>query len=141
VLTVRRSQDPLLLEEQELAGENATYNAALLCIMMALLYADQVPHALHRCSLTNSFTDIITDTSRGALQNLMAPNLTAIANDFGFTAAERDQKLGGEIALGFFVLGAFPLTDNDLYRVTSTRFCKLHRDATRLEGSGCIVWT
>lgn len=35
-------QDPLLLEEQELAGENATYNATLLCIMMALLYADQV---------------------------------------------------------------------------------------------------
>ena len=36
------AQDPLLLEEQELAGENATYNATLLCIMMALLYADQV---------------------------------------------------------------------------------------------------
>ena len=35
------AQDPLLLEEQELAGENATYNATLLCVMMALLYADQ----------------------------------------------------------------------------------------------------
>ena len=35
-------QDPLLLAEQEVAGEKATYNAVLLCIMMALLYADQV---------------------------------------------------------------------------------------------------
>lgn len=35
----------------------------------------------------------------------MAPNLTAIADDFGFSADERDRKLGGEIALGFFVLG------------------------------------
>lgn len=39
-------------------------------------------------------------------QNLMAPNLTAIANDFGFDAQERDEKLGGHIALAFFVLGA-----------------------------------
>ena len=39
-------------------------------------------------------------------QNLMAPNLTAIAHDFGFNDMERDQKLGGDIALAFFVLGA-----------------------------------
>ena len=39
-------------------------------------------------------------------QNLMAPNLTAIAHDFGFTDEERDRKLGGEIAFAFFVLGA-----------------------------------
>ena len=32
-------------------------------------------------------------------QNLMAPNLTAIAKDFGFSDEERDRKLGGEIAL------------------------------------------
>lgn len=69
----------MLLEEQELSGSNAFYNATMLCIMMALLYADQ---------------------------NLMAPNLTAIARDFGFSDEERDQKLGGEIALGFFILGA-----------------------------------
>jgi MFS family permease len=51
----------------------------LLCSMMALLYADQ---------------------------NLLAPNLTAIADEFGFSAEERDRKLGGELALGFFILGA-----------------------------------
>lgn len=65
-------QDPLLLEEQEVAGEKAKYNAVLLCSMMALLYAEQ---------------------------NLLAPNLTAIAEDLG-------SKLGGEFALGLFILGA-----------------------------------
>lgn len=39
-------------------------------------------------------------------QNLMSPNLTAIANEFGFDDLERDRKLGGDIALAFFVLGA-----------------------------------
>ena len=39
-------------------------------------------------------------------QNLMAPNLTDIAHDFGFTDDERDEKLGGEIAVAFFLLGA-----------------------------------
>jgi hypothetical protein len=39
-------------------------------------------------------------------QNLMSPNLTAIAADFGFSDEERDKKLGGQIALAFFVLGA-----------------------------------
>lgn len=39
-------------------------------------------------------------------QNLMAPNLTAMAKDFGFTDLQRDSKLGGDIALAFFILGA-----------------------------------
>ena len=39
-------------------------------------------------------------------QNLMAPNLTAIGNDFGFNDEQRDKKLGGEIAFAFYVLGA-----------------------------------
>jgi hypothetical protein len=39
-------------------------------------------------------------------QNLMSPNLTAIAADFGFSDEDRDKKLGGQIALAFFVLGA-----------------------------------
>jgi MFS family permease len=40
-------------------------------------------------------------------QNLMAPNLTQIAHDFGFSDVERDVKLGGNISLVFWVLGAF----------------------------------
>lgn len=39
-------------------------------------------------------------------QNLLAPNLTEAAEEFGFDENERDQKLGGNIALAFFVLGA-----------------------------------
>jgi len=39
-------------------------------------------------------------------QNLMAPNLTTIGRDFGFDGEERDKKLGGDIALAFWVLGA-----------------------------------
>ena len=35
----------------------------------------------------------------------MAPNLTAIAREFDFTDLERDRKLGGDIALAFFVVG------------------------------------
>lgn len=38
--------------------------------------------------------------------NLMAPNLTSIAKDFRFNAAERDQKLGGDINAAFYLLGA-----------------------------------
>ena len=36
----------------------------------------------------------------------MSPNLTSMAHDFGFDDNQRDQKLGGDIALAFFVLGA-----------------------------------
>lgn len=39
-------------------------------------------------------------------QNLLAPNLTQAAEEFGFDDNERDKKLGGDIALAFFVLGA-----------------------------------
>jgi MFS family permease len=39
-------------------------------------------------------------------QNLMAPNLTDIAKDFNFTDHERDAKLGGEISLSLFIVGA-----------------------------------
>jgi len=39
-------------------------------------------------------------------QNLMAPNLTQIANEFGFSAVERDAKLGGHTSLAFWMLGA-----------------------------------
>jgi MFS family permease len=38
-------------------------------------------------------------------QNLMAPNLTQIGKEFGFTATERDSRLGGDISLMFWMLG------------------------------------
>jgi MFS family permease len=36
----------------------------------------------------------------------MSPNLTAIAEDFGLDDEQRDRKLGGDISLAFFLLGA-----------------------------------
>jgi MFS family permease len=39
-------------------------------------------------------------------QNLMAPNLSAIATDLGLSADERDRYLGGYVSLGFFTVGA-----------------------------------
>ena len=38
-------------------------------------------------------------------QNLLAPNLSAIADDLGFDERERDAKLGGQISVAFFLLG------------------------------------
>ncbi|MCG8417123.1 MAG: MFS transporter [Proteobacteria bacterium] len=38
-------------------------------------------------------------------QNLMAPNLTQIADEFGFSAEQRDVKLGGHISLSFWLFG------------------------------------
>ena len=38
-------------------------------------------------------------------QNLMAPNLSAIARDLGLDPVERDVKLGGDISLVFWLLG------------------------------------
>ena len=38
-------------------------------------------------------------------QNLLAPNLSMIADEFGFTNKEKDDKLGANIAVGFFIIG------------------------------------
>ena len=40
-------------------------------------------------------------------QNLMGPNLSQIADEFGFNDIERDIKLGGEISLVFWLIGGF----------------------------------
>lgn len=39
-------------------------------------------------------------------QNLLSPNLSLVADEFGFDEHERDAKLGGQVALGFFIVGA-----------------------------------
>ena len=48
----------------------------------------------------------ITTVLLFADQNLLAPNLSAAAEEFGFENDERDKRLGGDIALAFFLLGA-----------------------------------
>lgn len=60
----------------------------------------------HRRRRRTVFLFSITTVLLFADQNLLSPNLTAIADEFGFTEEERDRKLGGDIALAFFLLGA-----------------------------------
>ena len=66
------------MEEKTYFGKKELYAVILLAIISFFLFADQ---------------------------NLMAPNLTQIGNEFGFTPEERDVKLGGSISLVFWVLG------------------------------------
>jgi MFS family permease len=66
------------MEEKTYFGKRELYAVILLAIISFFLFADQ---------------------------NLMAPNLTQIGNEFGFTPEERDVKLGGNISLIFWVLG------------------------------------
>jgi len=47
-----------------------------------------------------------TTTLLFADQNLLSPNLSAAADEFGFDDETRDKKLGGHIALAFWLLGA-----------------------------------
>ena len=56
------------------------FTVCLICITVVFLFADQ---------------------------NLLAPNLSLIANEFGFSPAQRDDLLGGKIAIGFFIIGGF----------------------------------
>lgn len=42
----------------------------------------------------------------GATQNLMAPNLSAVAHAFGLSATEKDLVLGGWMSSAFFIVGA-----------------------------------
>ena len=66
------------MEEKSYFGKKELYSVILLAIISFFLFADQ---------------------------NLMAPNLTQIGNEFGFTPEERDVKLGGNISLIFWVFG------------------------------------
>jgi MFS family permease len=67
------------MEKKASLGKKELYAVLLLAIINFFLFADQ---------------------------NLMAPNLTQIAHEFGFSDVERDVKLGGNISFVFWVLGA-----------------------------------
>jgi len=49
---------------------------------------------------------LITITILFADMNLLAPNLSIVAEEFGMDDDERDLKLGGLLAFGFFIVGA-----------------------------------
>ena len=65
-------------EQPQIRGKRHIYAVTLFSATTILLYADQ---------------------------NLLAPNLSQIAAEFGFSDLERDRKLGGDISLAFFLLG------------------------------------
>lgn len=48
---------------------------------------------------------LITTSLLFADQNLLAPNLSAIASEFGLDDMQRDTMLGGDIAIAFFMIG------------------------------------
>lgn len=82
---IRASDDvkrlmPLELEpeQSQIRRKRPVYAIALFAVTTTLLYADQ---------------------------NLLAPNLSQVAAEFGFSDVERDRKLGGDISLAFFLLG------------------------------------
>ena len=62
------------------------------------------PKTSQKCWIVRLY--FITITVLFMDMNLMAPNLTTIAEEFGMSDDERDVKLGGLIALGFFFVGA-----------------------------------
>ncbi len=61
-----------------ITARQRVYMVTLFSLVAALLYADQ---------------------------NLMAPNLSVIAADFGFDDQQRDRMLGGAIAAAFYLVG------------------------------------
>jgi MFS family permease len=80
------NDEPTLFSPMELEQEQPrrrdwkrVYSIGLYSVTTILLYADQ---------------------------NLLAPNLSQVATEFGFSDDERDRKLGGDISLAFFLLGA-----------------------------------
>lgn len=70
---------------------------------------DLVQNTSPRSNLQKRWTVVLYSLTTILLfadQNLLAPNLSQAAEEFGFDNNERDKKLGGDIALAFFVLGA-----------------------------------
>ena len=94
--------------ESNMYGRN--YTTILICITIAFLFADQ---------------------------NLLSPNLTAIAREFKFSDADRDAKLGGNISFGFFVLGA-PAALLVGYLTDSCNRCKLFGLVVILGEAACL---
>lgn len=69
-------------------------------------FSDNDEDQHHRGRQWTLFLFSITTILLFADQNLMSPNLTAIAQDFDLDDEERDRKLGGDISLAFFIVGA-----------------------------------
>jgi MFS family permease len=87
------------------------YNTFIFCLTCFFLYADQ---------------------------NLLAPNLSAAASDFGFNEREKNEMLGGDIALGFFLVGG-PVALLVGYLADSIDRCKLFGIVVICGESACFA--
>jgi MFS family permease len=87
------------------------YNTFIFCLTCFFLYADQ---------------------------NLLAPNLSAAASDFGFNEKQKDEMLGGDIALGFFLVGG-PVALLVGYLADSVNRCKLFGLVVVFGESACFA--
>ena len=99
-----------IISEGRKKMNDRNYTTILLCITVAFLFADQ---------------------------NLLSPNLSAIAREFRFSDAERDSKLGGNISFGFFVLGA-PAALLVGYLTDSCNRCQLFGWVVILGEASCL---
>ena len=93
------------------AMEPRHYLTGLLCLTTFFLFADQ---------------------------NLLSPNMSAIAEEFNFTPAEKDSKLGGEIAFGFFIVGGVVSVVVGGWADTANR-CKLFMWIVLLGEVACLA--
>ena len=65
----------------------------------------QTSHSYEKQRKLATLLYLLTTSLLFADQNLLAPNLSAIATEFNFNDIERDTKLGGDIAIAFFMVG------------------------------------
>lgn len=82
-----------------ISASQRNYSSFLLCCTVGFLFADQ---------------------------NLLAPNLSIIATEFNFNDIERDEKLGGNISFGFFVVRCYIhiCIYSLIYLHTKYQYCK-----------------
>jgi MFS family permease len=83
-------------------SQSITLSHALNTSLSSLAISTPSDPARHWAVFLFSVTTILLYAD----QNLLGPNLSAVASEFGFSDEERDRKLGGDIALAFFLLGA-----------------------------------
>lgn len=86
--------NPIYQSEQH-SNEGSTTDDALSASYAATMKQRRVATALYLLTTSLLFAD----------QNLMSPNLSAIAEEFGFDDNTRDKMLGGDIAIAFFMVG------------------------------------
>jgi len=71
-------------------------------------------------------------------QNVLAPNLTAISQSFGFNDVERDEYIGGQLTMVFFLAGLVSGVTFGLLSAVMPRFPCLV-GLTAVTGAGCLL--